>query len=87
MRQPEGVAALANLDGLEDAGVGELLYGHLHVQLLRGLVVVGLDAPDEVRLGLLDRGHQLRQLAAELLAHRAHFARSALVLRGRTIIW
>ena len=57
MRQPERVAALANLDRLEDSGVGELLDGHLHLQLLRRLDVIGFDASDEVWLGLLHGGH------------------------------
>ena len=64
---------------------GELLDGHLHLQLAGALVVVGLDAADEVRLRLLDRLHQLDELAAELLTHRAHLARGALVLGGEDV--
>ena len=42
VRQPEGIAALADLDRLEDAGVRELLDDHAHLQLVGLLVVVGL---------------------------------------------
>jgi hypothetical protein len=41
----EGKAALADLHGLEDPRVGQLLDAHARVEVIRHLGVVGLDAP------------------------------------------
>ena len=49
VRVAEWVAALADLDGLEDAGVGHLLDAHPHLHLVWRLVVVGLERARGVR--------------------------------------
>ena len=47
---PDGVAALADADGLQHAWVAELVHHHLLLELHGGLGRVGLHAPHKVRV-------------------------------------
>lgn len=81
MRQSEGKSLLANRDRLKHAGILQLLIHHLAAVLQRCLVRIGLDASNVVRLGRIERRHQLTQLTSELGAQRNLLRQSAATAR------
>ena len=68
-RQAEGVAALADGNGLKDTRVAQLLESEPRLEGARRAGAVGLDAPDEVRVGRLNRADERGELLGELDAH------------------
>ena len=60
-RHAQAVAERSDSDGLHHAGVAELRDHQARLELTRRLDLVGLDAPDKVRVRLFQLDHQLVQ--------------------------
>ena len=75
--QADGEARASHPDNLQHARVPELLRDALEHEVARRQVVVGLDGPDVVGMGLVHRGHQVVEVFPELGAERLRADRRA----------